>query len=251
MRVGQACERLVVIGALRRSGDTRLTQLPTPLPAQGRARVLLALERLRHGVMARRHPCGQHAPIVMPQPVHVSDHSCPLTAAPRTPAGQGWEIWLAAALGGDNTPGRAQHRLSDGRGLAPIVRVRRDTGRDELGRPALALVALLTESPCPVMRPATGVYPDAHRGQLGNQRPQGLACQTLALEDVPRRVSPHEMQHCLGQIDRNGVQRLLQGTRLLAGPCGSLALTSWWLITAIPHRGGSISLTPALNMASV
>jgi hypothetical protein len=199
MRVGQACERLVVIGALRRSGDTRLTQLPTPLPAQGRARVLLGLERLRHGVMARRHPCGQHAPIVMPQPVHVSDQRGPLIAAPLTPAGQGWEIWLAAALGGDHTPGRAHHRFSDGLGLAPILLVR-------------------TDPPCPVMRPATGVYPDEHRGQLGDNGHQGIACQTRAPEDCPRRVSPHEMTHVCGQIDRTGVKRLLQGTRLLAGP---------------------------------
>jgi hypothetical protein len=67
------------------------------------------------------------------------------------------------------------------------------------------------------MRPATGFYPDAHRGSLGDQGPQGLACQTRAPEAFPRRVSPHEMTHVCGQSDRTGVKRLLQGTRLLAG----------------------------------
>jgi hypothetical protein len=165
MRLGQAFELLLVIGDLLLSGDTRLNQLPKHLPAHSRERVLLGLERLHHGLMARRHPCGNHDPLFVHQSVHVIDQGCPLAHEPLTHSVQGLEIWLVDVLGWDNTHGRARHRFSDGLGITPIVLVRLDTWRDELGRHALDLVAMLTDTSGPVMRPATGFSPDAHRGQ--------------------------------------------------------------------------------------
>jgi hypothetical protein len=108
---------------------------------------------------------------------------------------------------------RRLYRLVDK--LTMPVFVRLDKWLDELGRHELDFVAMRTETSCPVMRPATGFYPDEHRGQLSDKGHQGISCQTLAPENFPRRVSPHEMKHFFGQIDRNGVKLLRHGTRLL------------------------------------
>ena len=128
------------------------------------------------------------------------------TVKPLTHSVQGLEILLVDVLGWDNTHGRSCHRFSDGLGIAHIVFVRLDTWLDELGRHERDFVVMLTETSGPVMRPATGFYPDEHRGQLSDTGHQGMSCQTLAPENFPRRVSPHEMKHFFGQIDRDGAK---------------------------------------------
>lgn len=140
----------------------------------------------------------------------------PVSQALVTHAVHGVETLLVDVLGWDKTHGRSRHRFSDGLGITPILLVRLDKWLDELVRQAPDLVAMLTETSGPAMRPATGLSPDVRRGQLSNTGHQGVSRQTLTPENVPRCVSPHEMTHCLGQIDRNGVERLLHGTRPLA-----------------------------------
>jgi len=66
---GQGCERLLGRGELCLQGGPRVNALPTPLLAERRALVLRGLQGTDHGVATLRHPCGDHDPRRVQEPM--------------------------------------------------------------------------------------------------------------------------------------------------------------------------------------
>src|SRR5918911_141847 len=89
------------------------------------------------------------------------------------------------------------------------------------------------EAPGPVMRTTTGFDTNQYWRQLGNKRHQGMACQSLAPQNLPGAVSTHEVKDFFGQIDGDGAEFLLHGTR---PPRGSLMVSFTDLIVADHSR---------------
>ena len=92
---------------------------------------------------------------------------------------------------------------------------------------------MLAEAPGPVMRPAAGFDTDEYRRQLCHKGHQGMVCQPLAPQHLPGAVSTHEVKDFFGQIDGDGAEFLLHGTR---PPRGSLMISFTDLIVADHSR---------------
>src|SRR4030095_15246980 len=73
--------------------------------------------------------------------------------------------------------------------------------------------AMLAEASRPVMGTTTGFDTNQYWRQLGNKRHESLACQPLAPQNLAGGVRPHQVKNFFGQIDGNGAQFVLHGTR--------------------------------------
>ena len=84
----------------------------------------------------------------------------------------------------------------------------------------------------PIAKLATS-YTDEDRRQLRQKGHQGMACEPLAPQNLPGGVSPHEVKDFFGQIDGDGAELLLHGTR---PPRGSRMISCTDIIVADHSR---------------
>lgn len=114
-------------------------------------RVRVRREFCPHGLSELRHAFGEDDAIRVHEPVHFVDQGHALADEPLPHPGEGVEILLGNILRGYKAHGRPRHGFRDGFGIAHVILVRLDKGRDELGRHALDLMTMLAEAPGPVM----------------------------------------------------------------------------------------------------
>jgi hypothetical protein len=113
------------------------------------------------------------------------------------------------------THGGPRHRFTNAFGIMHVVFVRLDLGFGKLGRHKFHFMVMVTESSSPVMRPATDLHPDEHRGQGGDKGQQGIAGKALAQDDLAPLIYLDNMKDPLGDVDSQYAHRVFHQTRLL------------------------------------
>jgi hypothetical protein len=92
------------------------------------------------------------------------------------------------------------------------------------------------------MGAATGLHAKAGRGQLRDKRQPLRAIEPFTHDNRAVCIHRYEVKHLFCHVDTEYAKLLFPGIRLLLVHDSSRRLKSFWLIEAVPHRGGSISL---------
>ena len=219
-----------------------LQQLPEQCQAVWRQRGGFRGQLLQHMLKKGRRPLRHDNALCVQQPPRLIDQRRPCLHQPLPHAVQRLEILLRHRLHGHKAHGRARHGCGDRFGLPQIVFVRLPLRRHKRRCHEADLVPVLPKAACPIRSATTGFHTKECRGQLGNKRHHLRAIKPFAQQHRALLMHPHEGKHLLCDVDAEDVKLLFHWTRLLPVNDVVRPLKSFWLIEAVPHRGGSISL---------
>jgi hypothetical protein len=92
------------------------------------------------------------------------------------------------------------------------------------------------------MRPTTRFHAKERWGQLRDERHHLRTLEPFAHHNRAVGIHANKVKYLFCKVNTEYAQLLFHGTRLLLVHDFSRLLKSFWLMEAVPHRGGSISL---------